>query len=92
MSGRRKENESTSLRFRLCRQRSDEEPRCLGDAWYRTCLECLVDLDHHAEHHGNLHEAFAPWCELCAAAGEALNDDAQEQLDNGDRLNGPRFR
>ena len=60
--------------LRLCRGSSGSS-ECSGRDWYGTCLERIADLEDHAMRHGNLSSALAPWCELCDAAGEALNSE-----------------
>jgi len=59
---------------RACRQKS-ETPPCLGRDWYDACLARIADLERHAAGREDLQTALAPWCGLCAAVGDALNED-----------------
>jgi hypothetical protein len=70
-----------SRAFRLCRGDADPS-RCLGRDWYETCLDCIAELNAHADHHGDLSAAFAPWCKLCAAISERLNDEYSAAADD----------
>lgn len=59
----------------------------LGRDWYERCLQAIAAIDARATERADLDAALAPWCEFCAAATEALNNESEATSRNVDRRN-----